>query len=868
MLATMNEPGRGEVLWGLIRAAYLVRYSVLTLLGPMVILSWIGASQRFLPLANVFLVDSCWRLLTLAWICTLAVSISLAATRVTWLNAPDRFPDVAERFRPRRRFSPLMTIIWFIVWTLLIVSLPAVCYYRTDLANGVVLDWDGQSPVPTTLGRGVGIIALGIAAAIITIIVFGAIVRIFIGGEALITELTPFDALTRGIRPPGLLDPFLRGIATLLANYVGRPNGYVRIAHGGQFAYVLAPGHERQTFMLLLSSALYVGIYLSPSLNKPELAPFPVLFYAVLVLLIVGLVLGGISFLLDFYRLPTLVVVLLGWAAIGTTYQADHFYELLPMEQPLSTPLGPPGSETPAVVELEPIPAPQINDVVAAWRKTQADAELVGNISGLAMLPPTADGQRTLAIVCAAGGGIQAAAWTAKVLTGLHERYGHSFTRSVGLISGVSGGSVGAYYYLLRYPDLVATRTTDETQQIHRWIHDSTTASGLEAIGWGLAFPDLLRSLAPASRFSPSDFLDRGLALEQVWKRRANGLLEVADSNYRQQASRYATLNGLRPLIMEGRLPIPIFNATICDQGQRLLFSPIRVPIEPVYATDADEFARLYPHSDIALETAVRLSATFSYVTPVCRPEREGIRLTSRWVADGGYADNDGVVTAISSLLQILSTDDARTPLPFDRVVLIRIAAFPESRLMASQVPADLEVPSASDERAASFDGWKKSTFGPLQILMSVRQSSQHERANIELKLLELSSRAWRQDANRADEGRSMPTNLAGLMDQNNPAAMPARTPNRRPVQIATIKFVFDPAIASSGENQPDQPPLSWKMSEREIRKIDEVWGVIAESQNDQSPLRQKIFFSSPTSGIPDLSIDDIFAPLPFSQEQ
>ncbi len=34
------------------------------------------------------------------------------------------------------------------------------------------------------------------------------------------------------------------------------------------------------------------------------------------------------------------------------------------------------------------------------------------------------------------------------MLAGLDELYGPEFTRSVGMISGVSGGSVGAMYYL------------------------------------------------------------------------------------------------------------------------------------------------------------------------------------------------------------------------------------------------------------------------------------------------------------------------------------------------------------------------------------------------------------------------------------
>jgi hypothetical protein len=54
--------------------------------------------------------------------------------------------------------------------------------------------------------------------------------------------------------------------------------------------------------------------------------------------------------------------------------------------------------------------------------------------------------------VAAAGGGIQAAAWTARVLTGLEEicaekRPGR-FVQSLKLLSGVSGGSVGIMYFV------------------------------------------------------------------------------------------------------------------------------------------------------------------------------------------------------------------------------------------------------------------------------------------------------------------------------------------------------------------------------------------------------------------------------------
>jgi hypothetical protein len=114
-------------------------------------------------------------------------------------------------------------------------------------------------------------------------------------------------------------------------------------------------------------------------------------------------------------------------------------------------------------------------------------------------------------VVTAAGGGIQASAWTCQVLTGLDEVYGMNFTNSVGLISGVSGGSVGTMFYLangdwgnVNGPFNQTTR--DQAKQASR-------ASSLEATGWGIAFPDLIRPIFPV--FDPR--IDRGWAIEQAW---------------------------------------------------------------------------------------------------------------------------------------------------------------------------------------------------------------------------------------------------------------------------------------------------------------------------------------------------------------
>ena len=73
-------------------------------------------------------------------------------------------------------------------------------------------------------------------------------------------------------------------------------------------------------------------------------------------------------------------------------------------------------------------------------------------------------------MVTAAGGGIQAAAWTAQVLTGLDEIYGKEFSDSIGVVSSVSGGSVGAMFFLDRWDDLAARRCCRKSGTRHAFV--------------------------------------------------------------------------------------------------------------------------------------------------------------------------------------------------------------------------------------------------------------------------------------------------------------------------------------------------------------------------------------------------------------
>jgi hypothetical protein len=186
---------------------------------------------------------------------------------------------------------------------------------------------------------------------------------------------------------------------------------------------------------------------------------FPALFFGLLSLLLVVLLLPGVAFLLDRHRIPVIPTMLLTMAL----FLCLLWHRSCLRNQRRTSHWQLHGSRT--------------WDQLLAGRK----------------IPPDGQGTRTLVVVDASGGGIQAAAWTAQVLVGLHEVYGDAFSRSVGLISSVSGGSVGSMFYLANRTELSNNfdpkrESVLKPDAIQR-IRSASRASGLEATCWASRTP-------------------------------------------------------------------------------------------------------------------------------------------------------------------------------------------------------------------------------------------------------------------------------------------------------------------------------------------------------------------------------------------
>ena len=356
------------------------------------------------------------------------------------------------------------------------------------------------------------------------------------------------------------------------------------------------------------------------------------------------------------------------------------------------------------------------------------------------MNPPSAQetepqGERVLIVVTLAGGGIQAAAWSAEVLTGLQAALGRDFTQSVALISSVSGGSVGAFFYLEGLDP-----ETGELVDLDA-VRKASSTSSLEETAWGLAYPDFLGAISPLPL---GDRRDRAWAMERAWLRAAPFRPASDTTNTPTRLSDWSI--GARA----GVVPAVVLNATIVEDAQQAWLSNLDLAV-------FDDLAGIRPEtSDPSLEqhyggrfldmsavTAARLSATFPWVTPVARARLDGIR--AFYLADGGYFDNYGTVAAVDWLRVLfldgatesdaatsgeLSEDIERWRAVRDnisKILFIDVRAFPGKQSPSSS-------PRAGDDQ---LEGLAYATWAPVKTLLGVRNTTQALRSTLEIELLE-----------------------------------------------------------------------------------------------------------------------------------
>ncbi len=588
--------------------------------------------------------------------------VSWLATLTSWVV--EISIEVILRYAPFRfKVEPFPVVPWLRRWRVPLFALLAWPVIVTAVALS-------SPPLVSNLLMAVG----GIALAALSLLA-AAIIRVLLRDPSqpppsLLLPVRPkwLDALP-ALRSPRPVAPApLAPAAVAAAGDGGR--GYVNPATNR-----VRPGHLMAASFFLITAFLYALGYF---LLRPDRGSMPALVYVLLILILTGWALPGVSFFLDRYRVPVLLPLLLFSYLSSQVFDTDHYYSLLPLKAQPAPTASPAPPAKPTIPVVSPVQAFQ-----AAETKNPEPLHPV-------------------VVVATTGGGITAAVWTTQVLTGLQRQIGADFSRSIRLISAVSGGSVGTMYFLDRFTPNGPPAAADLDR-----IVTAASQPSVDAAAWGLAYPDLWRIFSGFLVLS-NKTLDRGWALERAWR------------SHLTPANRDATLADWGARTSDGWLPAAVLNATASETGEQFLLTPLGWP----HPWKGRFFSSTYPGRDLHVTTAARLSATFPWVSPITRaqdvdgqPAAPGFHL-----ADGGYYDNFGVVSVVNWLLS-LSGDEWNT---FRQrgILLVLIRAFPDS-------------PGSAGPQARQHAAWLWASVGPLLTMYNVRTSSQAANGNVEMDLIQ-----------------------------------------------------------------------------------------------------------------------------------
>jgi len=255
------------------------------------------------------------------------------------------------------------------------------------------------------------------------------------------------------------------------------------------------------------------------------------------------------------------------------------------------------------------------------------------------------DGEKPLLVVInTSGGGHRSATFTMSVLQCLDSITKGSFLKKTFLISGASGGMIGATYFRELY------LRKQQGQHIHlqnpQYV-DDIAGDLLNPVFTSFFARDLI---SPAQKFNVGPYWyvkDRGYAFEQKLSSNTRGFLNKQLKDYAADEK-------------AANIPLMFFSSVVSRDGRKMIIStqPVRFMMQlpqdttkiPFVDPDAIDFTSFFAKQDpysLRMLTAMRMNATFPIVLPnVWLPSEPVID-----VMDAGLRDNYGIETSLRFLI-------------------------------------------------------------------------------------------------------------------------------------------------------------------------------------------------------------------------
>ncbi len=260
-------------------------------------------------------------------------------------------------------------------------------------------------------------------------------------------------------------------------------------------------------------------------------------------------------------------------------------------------------------------------------------------------LPAEEGGKPKLVVINSSGGGLRSSLWTVHVMQYVDSATNNEFLRHTSLITGSSGGMIGAAYMRELYWRQVQGDSMDLYDPVYK---EDVSSDILNPVAMSVATNDLFIRYQWFTEGAYRYTKDRAYAFETQLNENLYHRLDKRVMDYYEP-------------VRDAEIPMMILAPTVVNDGRRILISsqPISYmtnnrPSENVISdpnVEEIEFMRFFKNQDaenLAFESALRMNATFPYILPSvtlpCQPSIE--------VMDAGLRDNFGM----KATLQYLNT--------------------------------------------------------------------------------------------------------------------------------------------------------------------------------------------------------------------
>lgn len=252
-----------------------------------------------------------------------------------------------------------------------------------------------------------------------------------------------------------------------------------------------------------------------------------------------------------------------------------------------------------------------------------------------------------LVLLNTSGGGLRSAMWTFTVLQNLDSITGQQFSKHLQLITGASGGMVGAAYYR----DLLLQQSKDEQLNLYQKKYvDNVSADLLNSIAFSITTSDIFFRFQKFEYNGRRYTKDRGYVFEQELVSNFEGALAGKLGDYYLPER-------------ESVIPTMIFSPTIVNDGRRLIIGAQQLAflnaslvsqsgsgLSPgVENVEYQKYFSANSPQEIAFTNVLRMSATFPYIMPmVTLPTTPSMQ-----IMDAGIRDNYGTKVTVQYLLAL-----------------------------------------------------------------------------------------------------------------------------------------------------------------------------------------------------------------------